>query len=110
MGRNTETIVNDIAITERDTSFVPSRAASLGCAPRSMCRKIFSRTTIASSSTRPTARESASSVIIFNERPNAFRMAKDPIMMTGMPAMVTKVFLCKKNRSTKSSAKRIKMM
>ena len=49
-----ETIVNPI-------SFVPFRAASKTFSPISMCRTMFSRTTIASSTTNPTESVSAMS-------------------------------------------------
>ena len=62
-------IVSVIASTESETSAVPRLAATIGVSPRSMCRKIFSRTTIASSITSPTESESASSVIRLIDRP-----------------------------------------
>ncbi len=105
IGKNTDAMVNVIATTESDTSLVPRAAASLGVSPSSMCRNTFSRTTIASSSTKPTASESARIVIMFNDKPNALIAANVPIIITGKPAMVTNVFrILRKNKSTMSEA------
>ncbi len=65
-GRNTAMSESDVARTARPTSFVPSTAASAGgIFFSSMKRKMFSRTTTASSMTMPTASVRASSVMTF---------------------------------------------
>ena len=66
MGRKTETMVSDMATTGMATSAVPSLDACLGVLPISMCRKMFSRTTMASSMIRPTERDSAISDTMFS--------------------------------------------
>jgi hypothetical protein len=70
-----------------------------------MWRKTFSRTTIASSITRPTESDSASNVTRLIDRPKAWSAAKVAIMITGSPAMVTSVLrMSRKNTSTTSIA------
>jgi hypothetical protein len=49
-----------------------------------MWRKMFSSTTMASSTTRPMASTSASSVSVLMVKPAAAMMAKAPIRLTGM--------------------------
>ena len=71
IGMNTETMVSDMASTGRATSPVPFREASLGVSPASMWRKMFSRTTMASSIIRPTESARASSETILRVRPSA---------------------------------------
>jgi hypothetical protein len=57
-GPNTATIVNVVAMTASAISPVPRRAAVTGSSPRSMWRKMFSRTTTESSMSRPIASDS----------------------------------------------------
>ena len=66
-GRKTAISDSDVARTARPTSFVPSTAACIGgIFFFSMKRKMFSRTTTASSMTMPTASVRASSVMMFS--------------------------------------------
>ncbi|OQA39797.1 MAG: hypothetical protein BWY52_03023 [Chloroflexi bacterium ADurb.Bin325] len=105
MGRKTETMVSDIAITGRATSAVPSMDAWRGVLPISMWRKMFSRTTIASSMMRPTDSESAISEMMLSVMPRAFMAANVPSRMMGRPAMVTRVLRrLRKKTSTISEA------
>ena len=65
-GRKTAMSDSVVATTARPISFVAATAAIIGASRlSSMCRKMFSRTTMASSITMPTASASASSVIVF---------------------------------------------
>ena len=66
-GKKTAMSDNVVARTARPISLVASTAASIGFSLfSSMWRKMFSRTTIASSITMPTASASASSVIVLS--------------------------------------------
>ena len=62
-GTNTATSEKVVASTARNTSFVPLLAASAGDSPFSRRWVMASRTTTASSMSRPMASDSASSVI-----------------------------------------------
>ena len=104
IGKKTETTVAVMARTERATSFVPFSELSTTAAPLSMCRKIFSRTTMASSITRPTASDMARRVIVLIPRPRTAMTAKVPTMMIGRPATVISVLrrLRKKDKHDQS--------
>ncbi|MNT51860.1 hypothetical protein D3C72_1888470 [compost metagenome] len=56
MGMNTATSETEIEMMVKPISFAPSRAARIGFLPISIWRTMFSSTTMASSTTRPTAR------------------------------------------------------
>src|SRR5262249_6439159 len=71
-----DTIVNPI-------SREPFKAASNGRMPPSMWRTIFSSITIASSTTKPTDKVSASSVMLLMEKPKAYIAANVPTSETG---------------------------
>ena len=71
-----ETIVNPI-------SFVPLSAASNGSSPFSMCRTMFSRTTIASSTTNPTDNVSAMRDRLSMLYPRTYIAANVPAMDSG---------------------------
>ena len=76
-------MVSVVANTLSATSFVPSSAACIAGLPRSMCLKMFSRTTTASSIKRPIASESASSVIMFSVKPSMYITKNVPITLVG---------------------------
>ena len=78
-----------VASTGRKTSAVPMLAASRGGVPMCTQRRMFSRTTMASSMTRPTTRARASSEMLLSPMPIRFIKKSVEIMMTGRPAMVT---------------------
>ena len=67
MGRNTATETRVEAVIAVATSRVPSRIAVRRSAPRPRCRRMFSTTTIASSTTRPIEIVSAPSVSVLRE-------------------------------------------
>ena len=64
-------MVSVVASTAKPISFVPSSAAVTWSLPMSACRTMFSRTTIASSISRPILKDSASKVIILMLKPKA---------------------------------------
>ncbi len=68
-GMNTAASVAVVAMTAKNTSRVPSTAAARGPSPWPRRRTMFSRTTIASSTTRPVASTMASSVRMLIEKP-----------------------------------------
>ena len=72
-GRNTANMVKVEAITESCTSWVACTAASLGFSPLSIWVVMFSKTTMASSTTIPMAMESADMEMIFKVLPVAKR-------------------------------------
>ena len=68
-GMKTAASVAVVAMTAKNTSRVPSTAAARGPMPSLRRRTMFSSTTIASSTTRPVASTSASSVRMLMEKP-----------------------------------------
>ena len=92
-GRKTATMDDEAAITAKPTSDAPFCAASMRPSPSSMCRKMFSSTTIASSITRPTARERASMVMLLTVKPRAFVATNAPINARGMVITLISVIL-----------------
>ena len=71
-GRKTARIVKVVAMTARPISAVPSRAARIGSLPISMWRKMFSRTTTASSMRMPMTSDSAISDIMLKVKPATY--------------------------------------
>ena len=69
-GTNTAQIANVVAITARPISSVPTCDACLWPRPRWMWRTMFSRTTIASSMSRPMQSDSAIIVMKLSVKPN----------------------------------------
>ena len=67
MGINTAIRTIVVAITAKATCFAPRLAAKSAGSPASIRRWIFSKTTIASSTTSPIARTSANSVSTLTE-------------------------------------------
>ena len=82
-GTNTAMIVKVVAITARPISAVPSRAASKWSLPRCRWRTMFSRTTIASSISRPIASERPISVSTLSVKPKARMTMKPATTETG---------------------------
>ena len=83
-GANTAANVSVIATTAKLISRMPLIAAWKGVSPSSMWRKMFSSTTIASSTTRPMASTSASSVSVLMVKPASAISANEPTRLTGM--------------------------
>ncbi len=95
-GKNTATMEKVVANTARPISAVPSSAASLWLLKRPSTlmpawRTIFSRTTIASSISKPTHSDSAISVIMLMVKPNMYMKRNVPINATGKVSPVMMV-------------------
>ena len=83
-GRNTAAKVIEMEITAKKISFDPLMAASMGVIPSSTFLKMFSVTTIPSSTTSPVANTIANKVNTFIENPKSHMMKKVAINETGM--------------------------
>ena len=83
-GRNTAAKVTEIEITAKNISLDPLMAASIGVIPSSTFLKIFSVTTIPSSTTNPVARTIANNVNTFIEKPKSHIIKKVAIKETGI--------------------------
>ena len=81
----TKTAISEMLIetTVKPTSRAPSNAASNGATPSSMCRDTFSRTTTASSTTKPVATVRAMSDRLSRLYPARYMMPKVPMSETG---------------------------
>ena len=77
IGTNTATIEKVVAATARPISSVPSCEARKWSFPISMCRTMFSRTTIASSIRMPIASDRPSSDMVLSVKPNAHTAMND---------------------------------
>ena len=90
-GVNTATSAMVVAITANPISFVPFVAASSGAScSSSWCRKAFSSTMMASSTTMPIAMVSASSVKLLIEKPRKYMIANVATIDAGIasPGMI----------------------
>ena len=76
-----------MAITGPVISCMARMVASRGSSPRAIQRSMFSKTTIASSTTMPMAKTSPKSVNVFKVKPRADMTAKVPISDTGTSIM-----------------------
>ena len=83
-GANTAASVIVMATTAKPISLTPLSAAWNGVKPSSMWRKMFSSTTIASSTTSPIASTRASSVSVVIVKPASAITEKAPIRLTGI--------------------------
>ncbi len=90
-GMNTAMTASVVAITARPISLVPSRAARWWSFPISRWRTMFSRTTMASSMSRPIASDSASSVMVFIVKLNTHMMKNALMIDTGSVSPVITV-------------------
>ena len=81
---NTAARVVVVARTAKKTCSVPKTAAARAPIPSDRRRTMFSRTTMASSTTIPVARTSASKVMMFIENPTSQIAASVPTSDTGM--------------------------
>ena len=87
VGTNTAHSTSAIETSALPTSSIVLSAASRRLMPCSRCRSTFSTTTIASSTTMPTASTSPNRVRLLIENPNAAITAKVPTSDTGMAIM-----------------------
>ena len=83
-GRKTAAKVIEIEITAKKISLDPLMAASIGVMPSSTFLKIFSVTTIPSSTTSPVARTIANKVNTFIEKPKSHMIKNVAINETGI--------------------------
>ncbi len=83
MGRNTAISDRLMDITVNPTSALPRSAASLGGMPSSMCRMMFSSTTMASSTTKPVPMVRAMSERLSMLYPSRYMGPKLPTMDSG---------------------------
>ena len=90
-GINTMTVVNAETRTAGHTCIAPSNAASRLVAPSWRSRKIFSRTTIAASTTMPTANAMPARLMTLSERPSAAMATNEPITETGIESATTNI-------------------
>ncbi len=100
-----KTAIRDTLIdrTVKPISDAPRRAAAMGCMPFSMCRVMFSMTTIASSTTKPVAIASAIRERLSSVYPNRYIAPKVPMRETGTDTPGIKVAhpLRRKNNTTR---------
>ena len=90
-GTNTAMMENVVAVTARPISAVPLRAAVTRSSPRSMCRTMFSRTTMASSISTPMASDRPSSVMKFSVKPHSHTAMKAAMAEVGSDRPVISV-------------------
>ena len=90
-GMNTAISEKVIEMMVKPTSRAPFRAASNGRMPCSMWRTMFSSMTMASSTTKPTDRVSASSVMLLTEKSSTYMTAKVPQSEIGTASAGMKV-------------------
>ncbi|MNE17695.1 hypothetical protein D3C81_1545030 [compost metagenome] len=83
-GKKTEASVMEMEITAKKISFEPFNAASIGDMPSSTFLKMFSVTTIPSSTTSPVANTIASRVSTLIEKPKMYMIKKVAINETGI--------------------------
>jgi len=91
IGKNTEIRVIVVDTTAKKISFDPSIPASFGDMPCSIRTYIFSATTIASSTTRPTESTTANIVNTLTENPEIYITKKAPTNDTGITTTGTSV-------------------
>jgi hypothetical protein len=101
-GTNTAQSVSAIAMSAAETSSIVLCAASRGAMPFAILRSTFSTTTMASSTTMPTARIRPNIDRLFTEMPRAERITKVPSSDIGMATtgMIVARQLCKNTKTT----------
>ena len=112
-GINTTASVIEVEMTAKKISLLPSLAASFKDKPSSIFLKIFSVTTIPSSTTNPVANTMASKVNTFTENPAMYIIKKVAINEIGMSTkglMAINQFLKKKKITNTTNEKEIKMV
>ena len=103
-GTKTRTVVKADTRTAPQTCCAPLIAASRREWPDSRIRKIFSRITIAASTTKPTAKAIPASDMTLMERPSAAMATNAPTMDTGMAIEMVKVARIERRNSSITSA------
>ena len=108
VGTNTAHSVRAIAISAPPTSSIVRCAASLGAMPARMLRSTFSPTTIASSTTMPTASTRPTSDRLLSEMPAAASRVKVPISDPGIATTgISEARQVCRNRMTTPTTSRI---
>ena len=107
-GTKTAQSVRAIEISAPPTSSIVRWAASKGDMPSRMLRSTFSTTTIASSTTMPTASTRPNRDRLLSDTPKATRIVNVPTRETGiaMTGMIVARQLCR-NRNTTPTTRRI---
>ena len=90
-GMNTATMENVVPATAMPISAVPLSAAVRRSEPRSMCRTMFSRTTIASSMSTPMAKDKPSKLMKLSVKPHSHTAMKAVITEVGSDRAVMSV-------------------
>ena len=106
-GTNTAQSVNAIAISAPPTSSIVRWAATAGDMPSRMLRSTFSTTTMASSTTMPTASTRPNRDRLLSDIPNAARIVNGPTRETGIATtgmMVARQF-CRKRNTTPTTSR-----
>jgi hypothetical protein len=107
VGTKTAQSTSAIETSAPPTSVMVSSAASRGALPPARWCSTFSTTTIASSTTMPTASTSPNSVRLLIEKPSALNAAKVPTSETGMARIgITAARQRCRNRMTTSTTSR----
>ena len=108
VGTNTAHSTSAIAISAEPTSSMLLTAASCGDSPSAMLRSTFSTTTIASSTTMPTASTRPNNDRLLSVKPNSDIRKKVPTSETGIASngMTAARQVCR-NRTTTSTTSRI---
>ena len=101
IGRNTATSEMLIDNTVKPTSRAPSNAACMRDLPFSICREMFSSTTIASSTTKPVATISAISDRLSIEKPSRYIAPNVPMIEIGTATLgISVARQLRRNRNT----------
>ena len=101
IGRNTATSEILIDSTVKPTSCAPRIAAFMRGTPFSICREIFSSTTMASSTTKPVAMVSAISERLSSENPSMYMAANVPMIEIGTATLgISVARQLRRNRNT----------
>ncbi|MCY1533748.1 hypothetical protein D9M68_690920 [compost metagenome] len=105
IGKNTTTITRVIETTVKPISRVASAAARTLFFPISMCRWIFSSTTMASSTRIPTTSDKPNNDIRLRVKPNRLMPINVAINEAGIDTMTINALrkLCRKNSITKAT-------
>ena len=111
-GTNTAQSVSAMAISAPPTSSMVRCAASRGESPAAMLRSTFSTTTMASSTTIPTASTRPNSDRLLSERPKASSTVKVPTSEIGIATMgmIEARQVCRKRITTTTTRPMASMM
>ena len=103
----TITVVSAETSTAPQTWRVPSKAACGAGFPASRKRKMFSKTTIAASTTMPTAKARPASEITLSERPSAAIATNEPMIETGIASETISVARQERRNNNSTNAAQV---